>query len=104
VAAFAAIKSDYAALAPSLYGLERFDLDKEPLNNAVMVNYLIYFHDLDNFAALNRIDNGALKTTIARIIEIAEVNPGDPFYAIWQASLNAPPPPPDGGTGTARAP
>jgi predicted aminopeptidase len=90
VAAFAAIKSDYAALAPSLYGLERFDLDKQPLNNAVMVNYLIYFHDLDNFAALNRIDHGDLKTTIARIIEIAKANPDDPFYAIWQASLNAP--------------
>ena len=90
-AAFAAIKSDYAKLAPSLYGLERFDLDKQPLNNAVMVNYLIYFHDLDNFAALNRIDNGDLKKTIARIIEIAKANPYDPFYAIWQASLSAPP-------------
>ncbi|MHB8382499.1 MAG: aminopeptidase [Candidatus Binataceae bacterium] len=90
-AAFASIKSDYAALAPSLYGLERFDLDKQPLNNAVMVNYLIYFHDLDNFAALNRIDNGDLKKTIARIIEIAKANPDDPFYAIWQASLNAQP-------------
>lgn len=92
VAAFAAIKSDYAVLAPSLYGLERFDLDQQPLNNAVMVNYLIYFHDLDNFAALNRIDRGNLKKTIARIIEIAKANPDDPFYAIWQASLNAPPP------------
>ena len=89
-AAFAAIKSDYTALAPSLYGLERFDLDKQPLNNAVMVNYLIYFHDLDNFAALNRIDNGDLKKTIARIIEIAKANPDDPFYAVWQASLSAP--------------
>ncbi|MFZ1888305.1 MAG: aminopeptidase [Candidatus Binataceae bacterium] len=95
VAAFAAIKSDYAALAPSLYGLERFDLDKQPLNNAVMVNYLIYFHDLDNFAALNRIDHGDLKQTIARIIEIAKANPDDPFYAIWQASLSAPPAPPE---------
>ncbi|MGC1342626.1 MAG: aminopeptidase [Candidatus Binataceae bacterium] len=104
VAAFAAIKSDYAALAPSLYGLERFDLDKEPLNNAVMVNYLIYFHDLDNFAALNRIDHGDLKKTIARIIQIAEANPGDPFYAIWQASLSAPPPPPDLGAGTTHTP
>ncbi|MGH7779343.1 MAG: aminopeptidase [Candidatus Binataceae bacterium] len=91
--AFAAIKSDYAALAPSLYGLERFDLGQQPLNNAVMVNYLIYFHDLDNFAALNRIDGGDLEKTIARIIEIAKANPDDPFYAIWQATRNAPPPP-----------
>src|SRR5260370_37224695 len=49
-AAFIAIKKDYAALEPSLSGLERFDLDKQPLNNAVLLNYLIYFHDLDNFA------------------------------------------------------
>ena len=89
--AFAAIKIDYAALAPSLYGLERFDLDKQPLNNAVMVNYLIYFHDLDNFAALNRIDNHDLKKTISRIIEMAKANPDDPFYAIWEATRNAPP-------------
>ncbi|HUY28761.1 MAG TPA: aminopeptidase [Candidatus Binataceae bacterium] len=90
-AAFAAIKTDYKALAPSLYGLERFDLDKQPLNNAVMVNYLLYFHDLDNFAALNRIDNGDLKKTIARIIKIAKANPDDPFYAIWSATRDAPP-------------
>jgi predicted aminopeptidase len=93
-AAFAAIKSDYAALAPELYGLERFDLDKQPLNNAVMVNYLIYFHDLDNFAALNRIDGGDVKKTVARIIEIAKTNPDDPFYAIWEATRGAPPPQP----------
>ncbi len=88
--AFAAIQSDYKSLAPSLYGLERFDLDKQPLNNAVLVNYLIYFHDLDNFAALNRIENGDLKRTIARIIEIAKANPDDPFYAIWKATRSAP--------------
>ncbi len=42
-AAFAAIKSDYAALAPTLSGLERFDLDKEPINNAVLINYADLF-------------------------------------------------------------
>jgi len=57
-----------------------------------MVNYLIYFHDLDNFAALNRIDNHDVKKTIARIIEIAKANPDDPFYAIWETTRNAPPP------------
>ncbi|HEV2170196.1 MAG TPA: aminopeptidase, partial [Candidatus Binatus sp.] len=92
-AAFAAIKSDYAALEPSLSGLERFDLDKQPLNNAVLVNYLIYFHQLDTFAALDRMNHNDLRATIARIISIAKAHPEDPFYAIWQATRSAPPPP-----------
>ncbi|MGA7872350.1 MAG: aminopeptidase, partial [Candidatus Binatus sp.] len=89
-AAFVAIKADYAALAPSLSGLERFDLDKQPLNNAVMVNYLIYFHELDNFAALDRINHGDLRATIAQIISLAKAHRDDPFYAIWQATRGAP--------------
>jgi len=89
-AAFAAIKADYAALAPSLSGLERFDLDKQPLNNAVLVNYLIYFHDLGNFAALDRMNHGDLRATIAQIISIAKAHPDDPFYAIWEATRAAP--------------
>ncbi len=84
-AALAAIKADYAALAPSLSGLERFDLDKQPLNNAVLVNYMIYFHQLDNFAALDRMNHGDLRATIAQIILIAKAHPEDPFYAISQA-------------------
>ena len=90
-AAFAAIKADYAALAPTLSGLERFDLDKQPLNNAVLVNYMIYFHQLDNFAALQRMNHGDLRATIAQIISIAKAHTDDPFYAIWQATRSAPP-------------
>jgi predicted aminopeptidase len=92
-AAFAAIKADYAALAPTLSGLERFDLDKQPLNNAVLINYLIYFHQLDNFAALDRMNHGDLKATIAQIISIAKAHPEDPFYAIAQVVRTAPPAP-----------
>ena len=88
--AFAAIQADYAALAPSLSGVERFDLDKQPLNNAVLVNYLIYFHDLDNFAALDRMNHGDLRATIAQIISLAKAHPDEPFYAIWEATRAAP--------------
>lgn len=91
-AAFARIKADYARLAPSLSGLERFDLDKQPLNNAVMVNYLIYFHDLDNFAALDRMNHGDLRATVAKIISLAKAHPDAPFYAIWEATRTAPAP------------
>jgi predicted aminopeptidase len=90
-AAFEEIKSDYAKLKPTLSGLERFDLDKEPLNNAVLLNYLIYFHELDDFAALERVNHGDLRATIARIIDLAKANPDDPFYAIWDASRVASP-------------
>jgi predicted aminopeptidase len=88
---FTDINQDYAKLKPTLSGLERFDLDREKLNNAVLLNYLLYFHDLNNFAVLERIEHGDLKATIKRIIELAKGNPSDPFYAIWQATLNAPP-------------
>ncbi len=87
---FASINRDYSTFAPTLSGLERFDLDRVKLNNAVLLNYLLYFHDLENFAALERIQHGDLKATIERIIELAKSNTDDPFYAIWQATLNAP--------------
>ena len=77
-------------LEPSLSGLERFDLDKQPLNNAVLVNYLIYFHDLDNFAALDRMNHGDLKATIKQIISIAKAHLDDPFYAIWEVARAVP--------------
>ena len=88
---FIEINQDYAKLKPSLSGLERFDLDEEKLNNAVLLNYLLYFHDLDNFAALQRVDHDDLKRTIVRIIDLARSSPDDPFYAIWHATLTAPP-------------
>jgi predicted aminopeptidase len=91
VNAFAEIKADYARLKPLLSGLERFDLDKQQLNNAVLVNYMIYFHDLDQFAALERMHHGDTRATIHSIIELARSEPGDPFHAIWKATFNAPP-------------
>ena len=88
---FAEINADYAKLKPTLSGLERFDLDKEKLNNAVLLNYLIYFHDFENFAALERMHSGDTAATIADIIKLARSEPEDPFHAIWRAALNAPP-------------
>jgi predicted aminopeptidase len=83
---FAQIQADYARIKPTLSGLERFDLDKHPLNNAVMLNYMIYFHDQDNFAALEKLNHGDTRATIAQIIDLAKKNPYDPFYAIWEAT------------------
>ena len=93
-AAFTEIQRDYSRLAPTLNGLSRFDLDRQPLNNAVLLNYLLYFHDLGNFATLDRMNNYDVKRTIAQIIEIAKSNPRDPFYALWEVTRDGPPPDP----------
>ncbi len=87
---FEQIKANYAALKPRLSGLERFDLDHEPLNNAVLINYLIYFHQFAEFAALEREHHRDTRATIQAIIDLAKSNPGDPFYAIWQATHPVP--------------
>jgi len=87
---FVSINADYAKLKPSLSGLERFDLDRIKLNNAVLVNYLLYFHDLANFAALERIHHRNVAATIRTIIELAKSESDDPFHAIWAATLKAP--------------
>jgi predicted aminopeptidase len=89
---FVEINQDYARLKPTLSGLERFDLDREKLNNAVLLNYLLYFHDLDNFAALQRLNRDNTRRTILQIIDLAKSNPDDPFYSIWRATLTAPSP------------
>lgn len=83
---FAEISWDYAKLKPTLSGLERFDLDQQTLNNAVLLNYLIYFHDMPNFAAIERAHHGDTRATIQAIIEAARSEPGDPFHAIWEAA------------------
>jgi len=86
---FEQIQADYSRLKPALSGLERFDLDKQPLNNAVLINYRIYFHHLDDFAALERLHHGDVNATIKAIIELAKSDPNDPFHAIWQAARPA---------------
>ena len=79
-------QSDYAELKPKLSGLERFDLDQTELNNAVLLNYLIYFHQLDDFAKLLALNHNDLRPTIKQIIALAKGEPGDPFFAIWKAT------------------
>ena len=90
VAIFGEINTDYAQLKPHLFGLERFDLDEQPINNAVLINYLIYFHDLDSFARLDRIYGGNLHDTIKAIIALAKSDPENPFAPIERAARVGP--------------
>jgi hypothetical protein len=57
----------------------------------VLLNYLIYFHDLNHFAALERMNHDDTRATIQSIIKLAKSEPDDPFHAIWEATQNAPP-------------
>ncbi len=91
---FDAIKADYAPLKHTLAPLARFDLDRQPLNNAVLLSYRIYFHDLGQFAALERVNHGDTRATIQAIIAIGTAHPDDPFFALWQEAQQAPTPPP----------
>jgi len=52
----------------------------------VLINYRIYFHDLDNFEVLERKYDGDLRATIEAIIALARAHPEDPFFAVWQAT------------------
>lgn len=90
-AVFASINSDYAELKPTLSGLERFDLDKTKLNNAVLLNYVIYFHQFNEFARLFSLNHNDLRATIKQIIALAKSQPNDPFFAIWQVTHNVSP-------------
>jgi predicted aminopeptidase len=87
---FGRIRTDYEKLKPQLSGLERFGLDKGPINNAVLINYLIYFHQTHNFLKLYRIYHGDLGATIKAIIALAQSDPANPFYAIWLADRIGP--------------
>ncbi len=51
--------------------MDRFDLDQEPLINAVLIDHRLYFHDLDSFPAIDRQYGGDLRKTIQAMIALA---------------------------------
>ncbi len=90
---FVEINQDYARLKPTLSGLERFDLDREKLNNAVLLNYLLYFHDTANFAALERLNHGDLEADDQADYRTRQEPPRRSLLCdLWRATLTAPPP------------
>jgi predicted aminopeptidase len=90
VVVFHEIQADYTRLKPRLSGLDRFDLDKIKLNNAVLINYQLYFHQLQDFAALDAMHQCNLRQTITSIINLAKGSPDDPFAAIHRAAQAVP--------------
>ena len=89
-ALFHQIQSDYTTLKGHLSGLDRFDLDKVKLNNAVLINYQLYFHNLQDFAALDALHQCDLRSTIEAIIKLARSDPEDPFGIIHKTVASTP--------------
>ncbi|HEY2106494.1 MAG TPA: aminopeptidase [Candidatus Binataceae bacterium] len=102
---FNQIQADYTKLKSHLSGVDRFDLDQVKLNNAVLINYQLYFHNLQDFAAIDALHQCDLRATIETIIDLAKGDPDNPFEAIHKAAQSAAHRPlPDCVNGPASAP
>lgn len=74
-------------LGPQLKNVNPVALERIRLDNAALLAHRIYDTDLDVFDQVWVKENGDLKKTIARIIELAKSRPEDPFGAMkaWVA-------------------
>lgn len=69
-------------LGPELRTINSRALERIRLDNAALLAHRIYNTDLDVFDQVWAKENGDLKKTIARIIELARSRPKDPFGAM----------------------
>jgi predicted aminopeptidase len=76
-----------AVLGPQLKNVNPKALEHLRLDNAALLAHRIYNTDLDVFDQVWARENGDLKKTIGRIIELAKSRPDDPFAAMkaWVA-------------------
>ena len=56
----------------------------------MLINYQLYFHNLEDFAALDALHECDLRATIEAIIDLARSDPDNPFEAIHKAVQSAP--------------
>jgi predicted aminopeptidase len=82
-ALFARAREEYAALPFAVGGFPRFIND--PLNNAVLLHYLLYATELDLFEAAYSARGRDLAASLAFIKEAAKRDPKDPFGALRRA-------------------
>ena len=80
-------------LGPKLRTIGPRVLERMRLDNAALLARRIYLTDLDLFDALWIREGMDLKTSIAKVIELAKSKPKDPFGALreWVAKTPAPP-------------
>ncbi|HEY2386739.1 MAG TPA: aminopeptidase [Candidatus Binatia bacterium] len=89
-AVFAAARVEYAGLPFVAGGFPSFA--KEPLNNAVLLHYLLYGTDLEIFEAIYRNQGEDLRRALTFIHDAAETAPREPFAAVRRAFTAAAPP------------
>ena len=77
-------------LGPQLRTISPRALERLRLDNAALLAHRIYDTDLDAFDQIWASQQGDLKKTIARIIQIAKSRPKDPFGALRDAAANLP--------------
>jgi predicted aminopeptidase len=87
---FAAAKVEYASLPFVAGGFPSFA--KEPLNNAVLLHYMLYGTDLEIFEAIYRNQGDDLGKALTFIRAAAETAPHEPFAAARRALTAAAPP------------
>ncbi len=82
-ALFAAAKAEYRTLPFAAGGFPSFS--SEPLNNAVLLHYLLYGTDLDVFEAVYHARGDDLRDALVFIRRAAEQAPKQPFDAVRRA-------------------
>ena len=80
---FARARDEYRALSFPSGGFRSF-VD-EPLNNAILLHYLLYGTDLDVFEAIYDAQGDDLGRALAAIRKAAETDLADPFGAVRRA-------------------
>jgi len=89
-AIFTGAKADYPRLPFVAGGFPGFV--REPLNNAVLLHYLLYGTDLEIFEAIYRAQGEDLAKALTFIHDASETAPREPFEAVRRALRAATPP------------
>ncbi|MEN8376682.1 MAG: aminopeptidase, partial [Gemmatimonadota bacterium] len=80
---FAGARETYEAeVQPSLRLLNFAGFLESGLNNAALIGRRLYYQRLDLFQDVHAALGGDLARTIARVVEVAEANPEDPYGAV----------------------
>lgn len=87
-AIFARARDEYRTLPFANGGFPSFT--EHPLNNAVLMHYLIYGTDLDLFEAIGHAHGGDLRAALAFIRDAAKGDTSDPFGAVRRAFAAVP--------------
>lgn len=80
------------SVGPQLHTIPKTALERVRLDNAALLAHRLYNTDLDLFDQVWARENGDLRRTIKRVIDLAKLKPKDPFVGIrdWLTRYAAP--------------